>query len=569
MTRYRKSKNDIINTGDALVDLTELNSEDYKVFLKFTERNLNNIIGMILNIDKPYINFKVLQNIYNLFKRIDQKAYEMDDKLKYRFLFIKKILHHIVIEDKTALNKNSLLIYIDEHFRGNNYANILSNLEIYSDLDEKTINAINIMIQDRLNYIHLLTYKNAIISLYDNLIANNFQSYKEINDKLKGVLTAMLSKMKRVDTLTDSIKSLSLEDGFDEVVLESVQKLRDKSRVLKTGIKQLNKMLSPGYMGGMIYCYLGVPNGGKTLVLVKSLLDIKKYNHGALTKNPGYRPTILFVTMEDTVVRLVGRIYSMLVSENKLMDESVTPQIILEQLRNEGGMNLETTDINIEIKYFDNRTIDTSDLYGIIEEMKDEKKEVIALVLDYLKRIKPAEYAKEERDELKNITNELRSLAISYDIPVITAHQLNRSALEVVSKAAEGMDNVTGKLTGAQIGGSFAIIENCDLIIIINRETDDTGKQYMVFKKIKIRYKDDYDVNQIAHPFSGDKGRLLDDIDLPGNETLSIDMVTKSGSKLKDYVKPVNNNEVIEYSAASEDSAASLFLTNNSINVKV
>ena len=74
--------------------------------------------------------------------------------------------------------------------------------------------------------------------------------------------------------------------------------------------------------------------------------------------------------------------------------------------------------IDIIIKYYPNRSIDTNDLYGIINDLNDDGKEVIALILDYVKRIKPSERASSEKEELKNITNELKNLATYYDIPV-------------------------------------------------------------------------------------------------------------------------------------------------------
>ena len=52
-----------------------------------------------------------------------------------------------------------------------------------------------------------------------------------------------------------------------------------------------------------------------------------------------------------------------------------------------------------------------NDLYGIIKDLYDDGTEVIALILDYVKRIRPAEKGASEKEELKNITNELKTLA--------------------------------------------------------------------------------------------------------------------------------------------------------------
>lgn len=114
-----------------------------------------------------------------------------------------------------------------------------------------------------------------------------------------------------------------------------------------------------------------------------------------------------------------------------------TPKQVIKMMKEQGGFTLtEDNDVDIVIKYFDNRSIDTMYLYTIIDDLADQNKEVVCLILDYIKRIKPAEYAKDEKEELKNITNELKTLANEYDIPCITAHQLNRAGASAVNIAA-------------------------------------------------------------------------------------------------------------------------------------
>jgi replicative DNA helicase len=103
---------------------------------------------------------------------------------------------------------------------------------------------------------------------------------------------------------------------------------------------------------------------------------------------------------------------------------------VIKMLKETGELVLkDDEDIDIVIKYYPNRSIDTNDLYTIVEEIEDDNKEVIALILDYIKRIRPAEKSKDEKEELKNVTNELKNFANEKDIPVITAHQLNRSSV--------------------------------------------------------------------------------------------------------------------------------------------
>lgn len=564
MTRYKRKKDSInvVGSNGANVSLQDLSNEKHKVYIKFNVGLLNAIIGLIMNMDKPYINFKVIKTIYDLFNKLDKEAFVTDDKLNTRYLFIKFILNKVVAE-RALMTEMSLDLFIEDTFRTPVFNELKSCLPALKNIDEATCNNVFKAVQERLNYIYLHIYKDAIVNLFQKLNDDAFNSYKEINDELRAVISMLMTNMKRADGLSSVSTSLSLTDDFDEAVLEALRKLRDNKRELKTGMKMFNKMLGGGMKGGTLNIGLALPGIGKTFTMVKTMLDFKMYNKQIKANNPGYKPTVLFISLEDTIEQLVSRMFSMLVKDGRIEDDSLTETQLLELLKTKGGMNFESDEINIELRYYPVRSIDTSDLYGIIEELKDEKKEVIALIVDYIKRIKPAEFATEERDEIKNITNELRTIAIFYDMPVFTCHQLNRSAMESVNKALEGKkDNVTGTINVSQVGGSVTIVENADFLFSIMKETDSDGQQYMVYKKLKIRYKDIYNIDQFAQPYDEGNDRLIDDIYLPDDETKSIPYVSKRGMAM-DMVA-INRQNKVPVSVGDEED--DIFMTSRAIN---
>ena len=114
-------------------------------------------------------------------------------------------------------------------------------------------------------------------------------------------------------------------------------------------------------------------------------------------------------------------------------------------------------DVDIVIRYEANRSITTDDIYSMIDDMADAGQDVIALVFDYIKRIRPAERGKDEKEELKNITNELKTLATHYDIPVISAHQMNRDAAATVDAAMQANKADLAKFLGRSNVGSALI----------------------------------------------------------------------------------------------------------------
>ena len=135
-----------------------------------------------------------------------------------------------------------------------------------------------------------------------------------------------------------------------------------------------------------------------------------------------------------------------------------TPKKKKKKIR-QGGFKLSSdNNIDIIIKEYKNRELDTNDLYTLIQDLADDGVEVITLIVDYLKRIRPAEKADSEKTELKNITNELKELAKFFDIPVITAQQLNRTSASVVDAAIQAKKEDVTKLVGRDgIAGAWEI----------------------------------------------------------------------------------------------------------------
>jgi replicative DNA helicase len=170
-------------------------------------------------------------------------------------------------------------------------------------------------------------------------------------------------------------------------------------------------------MSKRLYTYLAFPGKGKSTILLKSALDIRRYNKGIVTKDQDKRPAVLFLTLENDIAETVERIYNMTVDTDDIRNYS--EKQIKKKLKKDGHLELTSDDnIDIIIKEYRNRELDTNDLYGIINDLADEGVEVITLIVDYMKRIRPAERASDEKGELKNISNELKELAKFFDIPV-------------------------------------------------------------------------------------------------------------------------------------------------------
>lgn len=313
------------------------------------------------------------------------------------------------------------------------------------------------MISDRIKFGYTVTLKKIIKEAFNLMDQTDYRSYKYLKDLINDIGVAIVSINRQASTI-DATHEFSLVDSmFETVVTDALEKLKNRNRIFMTGIRLLNSFLAPGYMSKRLYTYLALPGNGKSQILFKSALDIRKYNKGIKCKNPEKRPAVLFITMENTIEETIERLFNM-VAENDDIRNYTTKQVI-RKLKEQGELTLtDENNIDIIVRYYRNREIDTNDLYGIIQDLSDDGIEVVALILDYLKRIRPAEKAGTEKEELKNITNELKDLAIFYDIPVITAQQLNRNAASVIDSALQAKKSDVTRLVGRDgVAGAWEI----------------------------------------------------------------------------------------------------------------
>ena len=386
-----------------------------KLKINFDLTTLNMIIAFIYK-DSVLRTRKTLSNIYRLFNSIDESGYEDNPSLKDRVWIIKKTLFARLTEGYDS-SPDFLMSYLKDDIDCTEYAkSIIDDIPVMKITHEESKYLIK-KLDDTLEFGYVVTLKDIMRQILDQIDDGDFKSYRSVQEDLYDIATSIINiKRNAVSLGSDQTFSLQ-EELFDTVIEDALQKLKDRNRIFITGIQRWNTILSPGYLSKRLYTYLAFPGKGKSTVLLKTALDIRKYNKGIQTKDPDKRPAVLFLTLENDIAETVERIYNMTVESDDIRNYS--PKQIKKKLKKEGQLEL-TGDNNIDIiiKEYRNRELDTNDLYGIINDLADEGVEVITLIVDYMKRIRPAEKANDEKTELKNISNELKELAKFFDIPV-------------------------------------------------------------------------------------------------------------------------------------------------------
>ena len=481
-------------------------NSDNKIKFKFPKSILNLFIGYSLYPDTSKVSKMDLSNLYKLLKMTDERSYEFDVSMYARLELAKKILEARI--EKGLYSFDAIMSYCNiENDVENN--KLINNINSFTNLTESEIKYITRAVTDRLQYAFILLYKEIILNEFLKIDTGEFTSYKEVVSEVKEQCAQLLNDIRKADAATMK-KSFSLKEGiFEELVTSAVASITDPGTALVTGVQMLNDMLSPGYMPGRLYIWLGISGSFKSLMLLMSCYWIKKYNKIETTKTP----TVLYITTENSIDESIIRLFNMSTTCGDI--RQYLPEEIAGMMRESGGLTLDDGDTDIVMQYYNNFEISTGDIYNIVDDLEDNNREVIAVVVDYIKRIRSISPTIDERIRLANVSNELKDLSVNLKIPVITAQQINRAGNMALDNASEtGKEDLARFLGRGNIAQCWDIIENSDWCGILNIEVEKSSNiKYLTVKEIKKRYKSMTNITYFNQPFVDvDSIQLVEDV---------------------------------------------------------
>lgn len=453
-----------------------------------------------------------LTNLRKLMRTVDPEIYATEPNNKELYNFILDALNSRIVKN---YNKREYIILDVQGVMGTKYPSVIpDSFPELSKIDVAWIEQ---------SVIVPLLQSSSVFSIADQLKkASNellMADPSTVMDKANNLINAVKNSttiIRRNEIESDDNNTLDLSDP-DATVTRIVDELKNPSHILKTGMQSVNTILGGGFEGGRVYCLFGLPGEGKSTVLKNLAVQIKKNNKGYECNDKTKKPIILYLTMENQVTEEFSTLINIAGYSNDIKKSKDGAKEILEYMRT-SPLHVDTdNDINIIMKYRPINSIDTNAIYTMIEDEADKGNEVIAVVQDYLKRIKPVNgNSLDERFRLGNIVNEFKNCAIYYNIPIITASQLNREAARKVDEARKNQnwDSTLEDVGRGDIGESSLIDENLDAsIIIVPCELD--NKKFMGFKLTKNRYRADIPVSakRFYQPFADDsKVRLQEDL---------------------------------------------------------
>lgn len=378
---------------------------------------------------------------------------------------------------------------------------------------------------DYVKWARMLKAKETWMSCLDMIDDENH--IKENVETMYKLSTEMVSAYNVINVEEVSNTFDTLDKDAMKSVIATAKDARDPKRGVITGIRGLNSLLSPAYLGGCVYVYQGLPGNYKSGMLLKGHVDTLKYNQHLKESLNGKIGISMYISMENTMTQTVRRLWSLLYP-NADMNSYTVDQIteMMDQALTENGMRS-------VILYYGYREKSTADIANIIRSYNTDETEVVALFFDYIKRVRPARTdaaaTASEKSELNAIMNEFKLMAGQFNIPIVTGHQLNREAARAVDEVVRngGYNKTDSALSRSQTGSAWEIMEVADFVAIINVENSNETKM-IVIKAVKQRDLDgqtDSNITAIRHPFLSPQSFALRD-DILENVSISTPIYT-------------------------------------------
>ena len=449
-----------------------------------------------------------LSTMKKLFDLIDNKNF-INDPDKYRRVeFIKRGLEARC--DRKLRNPLLILQYING---GPTDENLLDTSS-YRELSNEEVNWINDSISETLKYSFMYTYNDKIYETYNKFKNADYKRKGEVVEEFENLVNDIRKDFRKIQNENYTEAEFSLEPvTFEETVTDIYSRETSSSRQLITGLKGLNSMLGGGLESGRVYLLLGSAAGGKSFTLLDLILQIKKYNANYVCKDKTKKPCIVLLTMENSVHETVTRMYSLITGE-RLKDISLTDAI--NKLKTEGELVIsDENPINIIFKYKPNLSCDVGYLDVIVEDLEDRGFECMLMVQDHIKRIRAIYSSRDTRLDLGEIMNEFKAFAVAHDIPLLTCSHLNRDAARILDDAKNSGKQDLGRLMGRSfVSESMLMIDNSDVGVIITKEFDKTGAEWMDFLLIRTRCESH--IEYFAQPYEpNNQIKLIEDLNYP------------------------------------------------------
>jgi len=383
-------------------------------------------------------------------------------------------LINVFCEDRSGFAEQIVDVLNGEYFDG--YQKILINHAIQYYNDRGTIIRFDTL-RDRVSFNEKGIQKEQLLGLIDSIEEIKIEDKKEVQETsteffikrhMREAILQAASDWKNnkwdaiQKNIEEALKAGQPKDTGHDYFKDVNKRLSKDFRVPIPLMEDLDELVGGGVSPGEIAVVIAPPGGGKSMMLVK-------FAATALLAGKN----VVYYTLELSE-DVVGQRFDACINDIKLKHVWDYPEYISEKLEEVAALGG-----GLKIKEFLEGGVTVNTIKAHLKTLEIEGFIPDVVVVDYLGLMKPLGSYAEKRHALTDIAEGLRNVANNYRIPVLTAHQTNRTAIQ------------EERITTAHIGESLGIIATVDLALGLGRPDEMKEENQAMLGIIKNRMGQD------------------------------------------------------------------------------
>tara|TARA_Y100001937_G_scaffold28687_1_gene41424 strand:+ start:1691 stop:3046 length:1356 start_codon:yes stop_codon:yes gene_type:complete len=365
---------------------------------------------------------------------LDESHYD-NDSLKW----IVKEAKEYFTKYKTTITLDAFKVKVNEIENDVLKTTVVETLkEIYRHMESTDLD----FVQDKvIDFFKNQTLKNAIVKSVDILESNG--DYEKIKNLIDDAMKAGTERNIGHDYIED------IEVRYSEMARETIE----------TPWDVINDLTQGGLAGGELGVIVAPAGIGKTWILCAL---------GAGAMKRGTNVVHYSLELNEAYVGLrYDSAFTGIANQNlKYHKDEVKDKI--EEIKGE-----------LVVKYFPTKTASVHTLGAHLQKLKTLGKKFDMVVVDYGDILRDTGNAREVRHALGNIYEDLRGLAGEFEVPIWTASQANRSALD---------EEV---IEATKVAESYQKVMTADFVVSLSRKVEDKIANTGRFHVIKNRFGPD------------------------------------------------------------------------------
>ncbi|MEK6829589.1 MAG: DnaB-like helicase C-terminal domain-containing protein [Nanoarchaeota archaeon] len=383
-------------------------------------------------------------------------------------------LIHVFCEDRGGFSEQIIDVLRSDYF--DTYQKILVEHMLNYYKDRSTIIRFDTL-RDRVQFNEKGITRDHLLGLIDKIEELKVEDKKEVQETSteffvkrhmrEAILKAAADWKKNkwdaiLKNIEEALKAGQPKDTGHDYFRDINKRLSKDFRVPVSAMEGLDELIGGGLSPGELAAVIAPPGGGKSMALVKfastALLQGKK---------------AVYYTLELSE-EVVGQRFDACLADVMLKHVWDYPEYISERLG-----ELAQLGGGLKIKEFTEGGITVNTIKAHLKTLEIEGFIPDIIFVDYLGLMKPLGSYAEKRHALTDIAEGLRNIANNYGIPVWTAHQTNRTAIQ------------EERINTAHIGESLGIIATVDLALGLGRPDEMKDENRAMLGIIKNRLGQD------------------------------------------------------------------------------